>query len=351
MRSSTSDTSSPRELDHEQRLGIASQRRYRIAQRQVLVCQLQEQAIEQFDRRWAVLQADSEGIHRGGQGGELRHEQADRLRLWHEPQLRLGDESERAFAADNKLVQAGRRLRARIAEGPRDHVEVVAADAAQNARETAGDFRRRRLDRRAHIAINRAQDRAILALPPLRGGVRLKCGTAAIAQDHVEAAHMIDGLAVDDRVRARGVIADHAAEVGPARSGNVGTEHQAVRRQGAVELIENNARLHAGSLARGIDVEDLVEVLAAIDDQPRADRLPRQASAAAARHDRHVHFQGDLHRGMQPGTTVAATPPPAARSGKCSRRCCKACGRLRQSEPRRRRAGAGGQGERHASVR
>ena len=39
---------------------------------------------------------------------------------------------------------------------------------------------------------------------------------------------------------------------------------------GAVELVEHDAGLHAGDRGRRVDVEDLVEVLAAIEDDAGA---------------------------------------------------------------------------------
>ena len=104
---------------------------------------------------------------------------------------------------------------------------------------------------------------------------------------------------MDDGVGAGGVIADHAAEVGAARGGDFGAELQTVRSESTVELIENNAGLHAGDLQVRVDVEDVVEILAAIENDAGADRLPREAGAAAARDDGDVHLQGDLHGGLQ----------------------------------------------------
>ena len=120
-------------------------------------------------------------------------------------------------------------------------------------------------------------------------------GPAAVAENDLETADVVDGLAVDDGARAGRVVADHAAEVGPARGGHFRPEQEVVRRQGAVEGVEDDAGLNAGRAADGVDVEDGVEVLAAIEDDAGADRLAGQAGAAAARRDRHVHFGGDLH--------------------------------------------------------
>src|SRR5262249_14954014 len=96
-----------------------------------------------------------------------------------------------------------------------------------------------------------------------------------------------------------GVVADHAAEVGPAGGGDIGTELQAVDRECAVQLVEHQAGLHAGGEPLRIDAEELVEILAAVDDDAGADGLARETGAAAARRDRHVHFKGDLDGGME----------------------------------------------------
>jgi len=43
-----------------------------------------------------------------------------------------------------------------------------------------------------------------------------------------------------------------------------------VHRDSPVELVENDAGLNARGTANRVDVEDLVEVLAAVDDEPSA---------------------------------------------------------------------------------
>src|SRR5262249_23049318 len=129
---------------------------------------------------------------------------------------------------------------------------------------------------------------------PVGGADRPELGTAAIGQDHAEAAHVVDGLAVDDRARPGRVVADHAAEVGPAGSGHVGPELQPLPRQRPVELVEHHPGLDPRGAGGRVDVEDGIQVFAEVEHHARADRLPGQAGAAAAGGDRHAHLAGDL---------------------------------------------------------
>ncbi len=99
------------ELDHEQGLGPAADGPQGVAQGQVAGRQFQQQVVHQLDRRRPVLQADTQGVHGVGQRGELRDEQAARLRQRHQGQFGLGDDGQRALAADDQLVQPDVRLR------------------------------------------------------------------------------------------------------------------------------------------------------------------------------------------------------------------------------------------------
>src|SRR5262249_40888479 len=136
-------------------------------------------------------------------------------------------------------------------------IEVIAADAAQNAREAAVDLVGV-VDRDLpHAPVQGAEEGVFILALPVGGAEVIR---RAVAQEHGQLADMVDGFAVDDGMRAGGVVADHAAEVGPAGGGDVGAELQVVRSEGAVELIENDAGLHADRAAGRVDVENLVEV-------------------------------------------------------------------------------------------
>src|SRR5262249_52888521 len=125
---------------------------------------------------------------------------------------------------------------------------------------------------------------------PLRRGEGSERGPAAVGEDDPEAEDVVERLAIDDGAGAGGVVADHAAEVGPAGGGGVGAELQAVAGRGAVELVEDDAGLDAGRPGNGVEVENGVEVLAAIENDAGPDRLAGEAGAAAAGRDRHAHL-------------------------------------------------------------
>src|SRR6516225_5118333 len=110
-----------------------------------------------------------------------------------------------------------RRLRLLAIEAVGNRIEIITADAPQNARKPAGDLCRRAFNCHADFTIDGAEERTIFAAPPFVGGSRLERHRTAVAEDDVEAPYVVDGLAVDDRVRTRRVIADHAAQVGPTR--------------------------------------------------------------------------------------------------------------------------------------
>ena len=131
------------------------------------------------------------------------------------------------------------------------------------------------------------------------GGLRQRAelGERARGGDHAQRADVVHRLAVDDGPRPGRVVADHAAEGGPAGGGHVRPEGEAERRQLAVEAVEHHARLHPHPPAGHVDLADAVEVLGAVDDEARPDRLAGQAGAAAAGGDRHAELGRDLHGG------------------------------------------------------
>src|SRR5215831_13662495 len=94
---------------------------------------------------------------------------------------------------------------------------------------------------------------------------------------------MIDGLAVNERVRPRRIVGNHAADGGSIRCGNVRREVQAMWLGRLVEVVEHAARLHARPAFRGVDLQDAIEMLRAIEDDTRSDALTSLRCAAAAR--------------------------------------------------------------------
>src|SRR5262249_6100281 len=64
-----------------------------------------------------------------------------------------------------------------------------------------------------------------------------------------------------------------------------------------VEVVEHAAGLDTSPALGGVDLQHLVEMTRAIQDDARTDTLPRLRSAAAARGERHTEPPADLDGG------------------------------------------------------
>ncbi len=98
-------------------------------------------------------------------------------------------------------------------------------------------------------------------------------------------------------MRAGAVVADRAADRGAAAAGRIRAEHQAVRPQRGVEMVQHDARLAPHPARLRIDLHDPVQVFAGVYNHGPAHRLPGQAGAGAARQDGHTLLRADRHRG------------------------------------------------------
>src|SRR5262249_55193343 len=189
-------------------------------------------------------------------------------------QLGLCDDGQRPLAADDQLVQATRQRVAVSSQGVTKDVQIVAADAPEDAREAALDL--------AAVGVDDVPDPGVQgglggaaagALVPLLQADGAELRPAAVGEDDAQAQDVVEGLAVDDGAGAGGVVADQAAEVGPAGGGHVGAELEAVGGGGPVELVEDDARLDDGTPALAGDGQDLVEALADVEDESGAHGL------------------------------------------------------------------------------
>ena len=171
----------------------------------------QDEVVHHLDRGRAVLQHQRRRAERIEQVIELdRHHRLLR-RQRDQSDLRVDDEAERAFGADD---DAGEIDRSRtIDEG----VEVVAADAAQHFRKSPIDLRSVSKPKLGNRAI-RARLDAVAS--PRGSGVsgieRPEMRELSVGQHDALFLHVIDGLAVEHRSRAAGVVRHHAADGGPA---------------------------------------------------------------------------------------------------------------------------------------
>ena len=123
-----------------------------------------------------------------------------------------------------------------------------------------------------------------------------RCASCAVRQHHLLLAHVVDGLAVEHRARAAGVVGHHAADGGAAGRRHIRGEAQVERPQRGVQLVEHHARLHARPLLVGVDLENPVQVLRGVEHQAGANGLAGLRGAAAARRDGHAVAGRDVHR-------------------------------------------------------
>src|SRR5437899_10331575 len=108
---------------------------------------------------------------------------------------------------------------------------------------------------------------------------------------------MIDGLAVNHRASATGVVGDHAAQSCPIRSGNVMGKVETRSFCFRIQIIENASGLDSCPALIRIDVQDAVEIFGAIDLQAWPNGLSRLRGATASDRYRHAKLSADFHDG------------------------------------------------------
>ena len=163
-----------------------------------------------------------------------------------------------------------------------DRIEIIAADPALHFGKPPLDFARFARGDGEEIAHQRL--RRIGPAVVQRSEMRAR----AVGQHGVDRQHVLARIAVAQRPRAAGIVADHAADGGARRRRYVDREPQARGLQLAIELVEHDARLDRAAAFGGIELDDAVEMRRAVDDERRVDRLARLGRSAAARRHRHA---------------------------------------------------------------
>ena len=125
---------------------------------------------------------------------------------------------------------------------------------------------------------------------------RRKIGGRAIGQNGVSGHHIIRHHAVENAVTASGIVAHATADGGAICAGGVWPQHQFVRAQLAIEHGYAHAGLCRRGFGLGIDRHHIVHILTKVNDDRRANGLPGQRTAAAARQDRYPMTGGNLDR-------------------------------------------------------
>ena len=205
-------------------------------------------------RDWPELDDVLGRVHRRMEAAEMAGTDCAPAEQRRQLQLDPGGEAERAFRAHQDVREI------EVVAAGHERVEVVAADTAQH-------FREARLDLVGLARADRAAGRAqAAAAASRRAGRRVpartgpKCAARAVRQHHVDRHTLSTRVAVAQRARAAGIVADHAADGGARGGRDVDREPQAVRLELAVELVEHDAGLDHAAPAGDVELEDVVEM-------------------------------------------------------------------------------------------
>ena len=96
-----------------------------------------------------------------------------------------------------------------------------------------------------------------------------------------------------DGVDAAGVVADHAADGAAVVAGGIGGEGEVMFFGGVAEVVEDDAGLHAGDAAGGIDLENARHVLGEVEDDGDVAALSGEGGAAAAAEHGRIEFAAE----------------------------------------------------------
>ncbi len=231
-----------------------------------------------LDGHRAVGQQRVGGLGRRALVGVAEDGEGPRRRSLHQPYGRLGQYAEGALAAGEGTGEVGARFRQqrvqRVAGDPAGEVGVAGAQQRQ-------------------LPVDQGLD----AVPQPRGqsgrgagGVRTAAGPHLLAavRQQLQLADAVGGGAPDHRVRAAGVVADHAAEGAAAVGGRVGAEGQSMRSGRRPQVVQDDAGLDDGGAGGGVQRHDAPHVPGEVQHHADAGRLPGDTGPAAARHHRHA---------------------------------------------------------------
>jgi len=275
-------------LDDEQRAGIALDEAEPLRLHDVPAREVEHHAVGRFESVRPGVQNRIGGFQRLDVVVKVNDVERRPLRLGHEAHLRLDDARQRALGADDHAREIERLLFD-------EFVQIVSGDAAQNFGIAGEDF----------FAMARGQTldfAASLSFDAVAGGFpRQLCrseisqhGLAAVGQADRQFENVIEGLAVGERVRARGVVAYHAADRRAIRRRGVGSEEQTLGPDMRVQFVLDQPRLHATPQLLPVHFEDPVHVFGEIEDDGVADGLAGERRAAAAGEDGNVELIRDL---------------------------------------------------------
>ena len=114
-----------------------------------------------------------------------------------------------------------------------DHVDVVAADPAQQFREPGLDLVRLATVQRPHVADQTAIALGLDIVAEIAGHLG-ETRLGAVGQDGVDGAHVVHHVAVADRASAAAVVGGHAADCGAVAGRDIDREPQLVLLEASV---------------------------------------------------------------------------------------------------------------------
>src|SRR5262245_63145407 len=100
-----------------------------------------------------------------------------------------------------------------------------------------------------------------------------------IRQYRLDRQHIFAGIAITQRARAAGIVAHHAADGGARGGRDIDRKPQTVRLEAAIELVEHNAGLDHAAPAADVELDEMIEIFRAVDDERRIDGLTGRRGA------------------------------------------------------------------------
>ena len=211
------------------------------------------------------------------------HTRADQGR---ELEFYLGRERERAFRADQDVREI------EIVAARHQGIEVVAADPALDLREPGLDLVRLR-GREGEQALRQGMQRRVERNIRQIARARPETRPTAVGQHRVDRLHVLARIAVAQRAGAAGIVAHHAPDGGARCGRDVDRKPQTMGLEPPVELIEHDAGLDHAAGVGDIELDDVIEIFRAVDDERFVDGLAGLRGPAAARQHRDAFLPGE----------------------------------------------------------
>ena len=199
------------------------------------------------------------------------------LRTVNEADLRFENYGAGAFGANQRArhvkITLGQKL-----------VEVVAGNAARNLRELGANQRFVLIANGAQLGVDFG--RAPAGVNDLREfgiGGGADGHLRAVGKNDAQLFNVVDGFPAEQRMRAAGIVAGHAADGAAAMRRRIGSKGEVMLFGLRAQNIQNHAGLDAREAALRIDFENAIHVLGEIEDDSNVAGLPGKAGASAAR--------------------------------------------------------------------